>query len=659
MARKQRDLLSPPPLDVQPASGSTEPRLWVRRLAIWSEPRTKVREILLRPGLNIVWSPDAADLGRAKKKGSTLGHGSGKTLFCRLLRYCLGEDRFAPDGLRGAIASAFKDGLVGAEVVLDGRTWAIVRPLAFARRTIAVCDGDLDELAAGTGPSTGMAPFLAAIERAILPDAVAALAPAGKEGGTWLTALAWLSRDQECRFDGVLDWRSAASESGSPVRPLADADRLEALRSFLRALTTEELALRREVNELETRRDGAVRERGLRSWAVTQQRHRLAARLSLSPGEEVEGPLAIDFFRKHARERLAAVAVVSTTGAAQDLDSLRSRYQESRDAYERVSASLAGLDAAIPEQEEVVRLVRGEASAFTFRAHRAENPSCPVCEVPLDRVLMEGCKLSQERADLEQVRARRDQLTLEVEKQTARLEAAKDQRDQIASQLAQARQAAESTWQALSAAERAGELRRDVWYEARQCMDEVDRLGEAQAAAERATGEVDRLDTEIEKKRERIRTQREQQSKVFRQASKHFDAIVRELIGEEAEGRVTLDGKGLHLGIELGGDRSTAAIESLKVLAFDVAAMCMSIEGRTQVPAFLVHDSPREADLGQSIYNRVFDLIRRLEKIGRRPLFQYIITTTTKPPEEVCTEPWLAATLEGTPAEKRLLARNL
>jgi hypothetical protein len=95
------------------------------------------------------------------------------------------------------------------------------------------------------------------------------------------------------------------------------------------------------------------------------------------------------------------------------------------------------------------------------------------------------------------------------------------------------------------------------------------------------------------------------------------------------------------------------------VLAFDVAALCMSIEGRTQVPAFLVHDSPREADLGLSMYHRLFELIRRLEKVGGRPLFQYVITTTTRPPEELCDEPWLALTLEGTPAEKRLLARDL
>ena len=38
-----------------------------------------------------------------------------RPLLCRLLRYCLGEDRFAPEDQRAEIAATFPDGLVGAE----------------------------------------------------------------------------------------------------------------------------------------------------------------------------------------------------------------------------------------------------------------------------------------------------------------------------------------------------------------------------------------------------------------------------------------------------------------------------------------------------------------------------------------------------------------
>jgi hypothetical protein len=113
------------------------------------------------------------------------------------------------------------------------------------------------------------------------------------------------------------------------------------------------------------------------------------------------------------------------------------------------------------------------------------------------------------------------------------------------------------------------------------------------------------------------------------------------------------------LGVEFGGDRSTPAIDSVKILAFDLAAMCRAIEGKTHLPALLIHDSPREADLGLSIYHELFRLMIDLEKIGGAPLFQYLVTTTTRPPEELAAFPWLRVTLHGAPAKDRLLGRDL
>jgi len=83
------------------------------------------------------------------------------------------------------------------------------------------------------------------------------------------------------------------------------------------------------------------------------------------------------------------------------------------------------------------------------------------------------------------------------------------------------------------------------------------------------------------------------------------------------------------------------------------------IEGATRVPAFLVHDSPREADLGLLIYHRLFQLARWLEGVGGQPLFQYVLTTTTRPPPDLAKEPWLRLSLRGAPAAKRLLQCDL
>lgn len=131
----------------------TEPRLWLRRLAIWEDlNKDPIREIGLHPGLNVIWSPDAAtgDANRA------IGHGSGKTLFCRLIRYCLGEDRFADEDLRAKIALKFPDGWVGAEVMLDGECWAVMRPIGSLRRHAAERGKTLEELRQAGPTNTGL-----------------------------------------------------------------------------------------------------------------------------------------------------------------------------------------------------------------------------------------------------------------------------------------------------------------------------------------------------------------------------------------------------------------------------------------------------------------------------------------------------------------------
>jgi hypothetical protein len=94
------------------------------------------------------------------------------------------------------------------------------------------------------------------------------------------------------------------------------------------------------------------------------------------------------------------------------------------------------------------------------------------------------------------------------------------------------------------------------------------------------------------------------------------------------------------------------------VIAFDLAVMCMSMEGATRLPAFLLHDSPREADLGLSVYHRLFDVVCKLEGPSA-PAFQYIVTTTTPPPPQLQKAPWLRLELRGAPHDERLLRCDL
>jgi hypothetical protein len=118
-------------------------------------------------------------------------------------------------------------------------------------------------------------------------------------------------------------------------------------------------------------------------------------------------------------------------------------------------------------------------------------------------------------------------------------------------------------------------------------------------------------------------------------------------------------GNGLHLVVEYGGERSTPAIDLVKVLAFDLATLCRSIEGATKLPALLLHDSPRSSDLGLSIYHELFHLMRELENLDSVPQFQYILTTTSRPPDDLADDERVRLKLHGAPAASRLFGRDL
>jgi len=657
MAR-QLDFLPPSELKIKAQPGQIEPRLWVRRLVLWSEPGVILREIKLRPGLNILWSPDPGDQAKQSSKRS-IGHGSGKTLFCRLIRYCLGEDRFAPEEQRASIVHAFPKGAVGAEVVLDGTVWAIFRPIGMERKHYAIPTGSLDAIVAGKVAPTGIEPFLEAVESGILSANVASLIPGDRPFNGWQVALAWLTRDQECRFDNVLDWRSSDSESGSPARNLSVTKTLDALRALIGAITPEECRLRDEIAQLETEQREFNQDIGHRRWEEHKTQTRLISKLGLRRDQVPSGRLAADFLLNTAKDGLARVAAVGKPTDLLNLGSLRNSHDDAENQANNLANQLAGIDARIPEIEKLLTSMKGELPGLSFSLHKADNPHCPICEVPIDTALAEGCKLSHKLPNAEDIRCRRENLQNEISQEFDSLQELKEKQSFLKQALPKARQLADDLVQQVLGAEKIIDARANAWYMARRLIDDASRLDAQQANLEQFLVRADRVAETVTAKRELTAAFRNAQANIFRNLSQFFGAIISQVAGPGAEGNTTLDGNGLHLSVKLGGERTTPAINSLKVIAFDLAVLCMSIEGRSHLPAFLIHDSPREADLGLSIYHQLFYFMQDLEAVGNMPLFQYIVTTTTRPPDEMLEAPWLIDTLGGAPADARLLKRDL
>jgi uncharacterized protein YydD (DUF2326 family) len=301
---------------------------------------------------------------------------------------------------------------------------------------------------------------------------------------------------------------------------------------------------------------------------------------------------------------------------------------------------------------------QSELPVSSARVRDAKVPACQICEVPIDRVLLEGCKLSHKLPDFDGLQARHATFIKQIADVKKTIEGVITDIATLKEQLPLARSARDILRETLHKAEKLSESRSTTWFKVARSLDDIKRLTSDWDDWDQAISDAAKLVMQIDERRDRMGAFREQQGLVFDRLSNYFDKVIRSVVGPMASGRVMLDGNGVKLAIQLGGERSTAAIESLKVIAFDIAVMCMSMEGRTHLPAFLVHDSPREADLGLSVYHRLFTTIATLEA-KEKSAFQYIVTTTTQPPHEFQRQPWLRLELRGSPSNERLLCCDL
>lgn len=659
---RQPDLFADAPMTVAPRAGETEPRLWVRRLTVWKDAETPIRDIALRPGLNIVWSPDPADAegATAAAGNNRLGHGSGKTLFCRLLRYCLGEDRHSADEQRQRIGVAFPEGYVTAEVMVCGELWGVVRSLGGGREHHAVQGQQPQALLASLPPQpSGMTPMVEAIQRQVLTEPIAKLMQAERPLDPWLITLAWLTRDQECRFDKVLDWRAPDSESGSPVRSMSQTRILEALRALLGAIGNEEIEARAEIARVEEGAKASGTEVDRLLWQVRRSRKDAAEAVGLPLEELPEGRLCVDVLRRTAADRLAKLAKVDSGDLHGNVAELRVKLEVQQSVVADLEVKEAAATAAADALNALLPTLRGELTVGRMKVLDASSPICIICEVPIDRALAEGCGLSHKLPDLDALRKRAQELEDKAQKCGLALKTNEDAVRAAKQALPAARARQHELKKALDAAERAQDARSGAWRGAQVAREGAKRLADLYDELEAARGKFDKHSEVIEAKRDQLSSYRDAaQRATFDQLSMQFNAVVRALVAPESNGRVVLGSDRLKLNVELGGSRSTAAIESLKVIAFDLAALCMSIEGKTHAPAFCVHDSPREADLGLSVYQRLFEVVAEMEET-QPVLFQYIVTTTTSPPKHLCKRPWLTETLYGSPADRRLLGVDL
>lgn len=651
-----------PPNQVQPAPDRRTPVFWVRRVRIVRELKPGddviVRDVPLRTGLNVVWAPAQLSEENRLFKNGVSGHTAGKTMFCRLIRHVLGEGGLLAEGTRRRLRAALPKGWVLGEVIVRDEVWTVARPFAVGAHPFCV-QGRSIESATDDSPRLNYLSFLETIGAAVVADLGASRFPGDGAPIAWAHVLPWLSRDQECRYADFLEWRHSSTNSEAPS--LDVEERQFVVRALLGLISDEERAEQeKNARLLEVKTKASARVPLLLHQADVDHE-----RVIVALGVELAAPSS-PLFGSEARDELARrfadldrrEAELAQTDRRTEL---QARFQEAVTREAHVERDCG----AVADELALERRSLGELTGSGLTdLLEALPPPREYCGVRMSVAREHGCPLAASRpAALAERRGERAAVEELADRRAlvSRLEAvlATEQ-----TKLAAVRTAVRDARTALMRATTALEEARVRIINERAKLAQVDRMiANAEEAAAEATAQSERLrDTEraILDSYARQKQIREAQHDAVDRFSASFDYVVRAILGDDITARVELAGRSLSLVVEEHGERDSAAIQTVKLLAFDLAALVSGIEGRTFFPGFLVHDGPREADMSENVYDRLFVFARELEKCFEAdPSFQYIVTTTTPPPPDCATEPVLRLKLAGTPATERFLKCDL
>lgn len=612
------------------------PRLVVRRWAVWNERGQLLREVPrpeegdLDAGTNIIW---AADTPATKKTSASIGHGVGKTSFCRLLRFGLGDE--LPADLRNRFVRVFGDGRLALSVEVDGKTFMVVRSIQSPAHALVTDQIDFSEVPKLDLKSRAALATLRERLSACFPEA---------DVDTWPRVLPTVTRDQDARRD-VATWR----EPSTGKKETRSAELLLGMGLYSKNVGESEEIERQRKHAADAAEKAVTEEAAQLEQRALWNAARLRRQLGLAKIAEDDNAIA-------GAERVAgaAKAIVGETEAPPGLiwlrDSAAALHQRIRATDQSLSqaeAQLAYFKSLLDVHDESRRQLEAAESKFQ-RASQTKPTVCVACEQPLTSAAAEAKHQSHAQEELASVR--RNLADLDVKRSAASVS-----RDNWASKLCDTK----TLLTGLEAEGRAADAQLADAEAAYQQALGVARLVEREASD--LVRLIKRPPRTPKKKERRSKAASGMEADVLRRRNllqQKYDAILRDLLGDEAHAEISFAGNVINSSLDLDGPIGGTALQVLSVRAFDIAAMLLRAEGHVPGPAFLVHDSPRDGDMSPVLYERYFRLLLKLEELGG-PCFQMFVTTTTPPPEEPSqVRERIRLTLRGAP-EERLFGRAL
>lgn len=658
------------PLSFDAASGREEPAVWVQKVGVYKNwppsQETLLRQVFeLRRGLNILW---AQPNGSTEESSRLAGHGAGKTTFCRLLRYVVGEDSAGNKEFREGFRDKFDNGWVLAEVFVGGKRWLVGRPLSGSGyHPFAKLGGALTDEFPDSPSNTGFKEYEAAIDQAVFCGMKVRTLADSRKKLDWSHLLPWLSRDQEAHFSGLLEWRHQDSDHGSPKT--SQDDKANLIRLTLGLVDEDEQQLLTLFAKKATEHEEKVRDRPKMEFTVERERQTLEATIKIAV-ESPDQPLlqhAVDQLVNQLRDETDQA--LATVKHDEEMDVLITEMSQRKAEWGLMSVqiedaedALADLDAKVTNSQPPKMR---EANPFRETLN-GMGPFRGYCSHPMTEAWKAQCPIAHERPKQDEVTQAVKEIVAEVQPQVARIAAMK-------ADLTRLRQAGVPRKAALDLAMKnlaaARERHRKELEKMKGPGKEAARIEALLTSYRTACTELDQWDKDLaslKKDKEDLDADIDKlvkhHQKLVEQFSRIFDHIAKRMLGEAVTGRVRIKGKALVPELEYHGLRNSAAYKVVRWLIFDLASLALGMTtAAAHHPRFLIHDSPRESDLAAAIYTSLFSTAQELEgNSGELAAFQYIVTTTEAPGEAVNKKPWvLYPVLDASTENGRLLGVDI
>jgi hypothetical protein len=659
------------------------PDVWVRRVVIISKLTPKpaiIRDIPLRRGLNIVWAEEPES---DTDTSDIAGHSAGKTSFCRLIRYVLGEKTFANKGNTQVIKKSFPNGYVAAEINIKDSVYAVLRPLGDNRNSYIRKNAKIEDLWEYKGDAAYQDDYPQKLGLdALLDNLASATVVRTNETIKWGHLLAWCTRDQEARFQNIHDWRSPRSESEWPAFRFPKADPLFVMRITLGLFLPDELkaeeSLSGDMRSLEKAEADLEKAKREPDFWFHHHNNKLRTQLKAClPGDGVEidtAPIVseteITYDIKRFVEKAKYFLTDETAKQELEADKIQIQLDELNEGIASARSEHKQLNALFAHQEKI-------DAEETSGLKRNEQTLAKITEYsdrtcPLGDVLFGNCNYIQSRQNalkgtlvkdahaLEQAEARQAEARNKLQTQCATLQQRVQELEIKRTGLTKEQNRLRI--QIADTKSKANALDYDfsetvIWRARLDKPESYDKLSTTMALITKLRDSIDRQLAALNALLAKHEGNRALLNSIFSATAKKV------LPSSAYDGVVSFRERELNFQITHGGAMTGEAMETLAVLMADISCLIYnSLSNDSNLPGFLLHDSPREADLGLRHYYSYIRFAAWLDEYYRKGEgcpFQYILTTTTSPPAKLRDGDIIALKLDASTESGLLFQRNL